>query len=135
MLEKIALGADGCYSARAMMFSLGCIQALKCNTNHCPAGVATQDPALMHGLVVPSKAVRVERFHAATVESYLHLLGATGAKSAKELRRDSLMRRVERDEIRSFAQLYPEPAVGAFNDGQVPKHWKSAWDAAEAHHF
>ena len=33
-----ALGADVCNSARAMMFALGCIQALKCNTNKCPTG-------------------------------------------------------------------------------------------------
>jgi glutamate synthase domain-containing protein 2 len=26
------------------MFALGCIQSLKCNTNHCPTGIATQVP-------------------------------------------------------------------------------------------
>ena len=39
-----------------MMFSLGCIQALKCNTNHCPTGVATQDKELMKGLDPTEKA-------------------------------------------------------------------------------
>ena len=42
-----------------MMFALGCIQALKCNTNTCPSGVATTDKRLMNGLHVPDKAHRV----------------------------------------------------------------------------
>lgn len=33
IVRNIALGADICNSARAMMFALGCIMALKCNTN------------------------------------------------------------------------------------------------------
>src|SRR5690606_27189962 len=44
ILKTVALGADACYSARGMMFALGCIQALKCNEGTCPVGVATQDP-------------------------------------------------------------------------------------------
>jgi glutamate synthase domain-containing protein 2 len=135
ILQKIALGADACYSARAMMFALGCIQALKCNTNHCPAGVATQDPKLMHGLVVESKVERVHRFQESTVDSYLDLLGATGANSGAQLRRDSLMRRVERDLVRSFADLYPPPVAGAFLAGDVPEAWKEAWEAAETSCF
>src|SRR5690606_2649817 len=52
MARAFALGADMCSSARAMMMAIGCIQALQCNTNKCPTGVATQDPALTIGLVV-----------------------------------------------------------------------------------
>jgi glutamate synthase domain-containing protein 2 len=39
ILKVIALGADACYSARGMMFALGCIQALKCNEDVCPVGL------------------------------------------------------------------------------------------------
>lgn len=42
VVKTLAIGADVCNSARAFMFALGCIQALKCNTNKCPTGVATQ---------------------------------------------------------------------------------------------
>jgi glutamate synthase domain-containing protein 2 len=52
LLSKIALGADICNSARGMMFALGCIQALKCNTNQCPTGIATQSSRLYRGLDV-----------------------------------------------------------------------------------
>ena len=36
MIKLIALGADLVYSARGMLLALGCIQALKCNSNDCP---------------------------------------------------------------------------------------------------
>jgi glutamate synthase domain-containing protein 2 len=45
----LALGADVANSARGFMLSLGCIQALKCNTNKCPTGIATTNPYLMEG--------------------------------------------------------------------------------------
>ena len=44
IVTRIIQGADFTMSARAMMFAIGCIQAMKCNTNTCPAGVAAQDP-------------------------------------------------------------------------------------------
>ena len=52
IIKRLAMGADLCYSARGMMMALGCIQALKCNSNTCPVGVTTQDPGLMVGLVL-----------------------------------------------------------------------------------
>ena len=60
------------------MFSLGCIQALRCNTNQCPVGVATQDPHLVRGLVVEDKRTRVKNFQEETVDGFLELLGAAG---------------------------------------------------------
>ena len=49
----LAAGADFVTSARGFMFSLGCIQALKCNKNTCPTGITTHDPRFQKGLVVP----------------------------------------------------------------------------------
>ena len=65
LVKNFALGADMCNSARGMMFALGCIQALECNNNTCPTGVATQDKSLMKGLVVEEKKQRVANFHKA----------------------------------------------------------------------
>ncbi len=48
--RNLALGADVTNSARGFMMSLGCIQALKCNSNKCPTGIATQNKELMYGL-------------------------------------------------------------------------------------
>ena len=59
IIKVLALGADACYAARAMMLSLGCIQALECN-NKCPTGIATQVPSLVKGLDVENKYVRIQ---------------------------------------------------------------------------
>jgi glutamate synthase domain-containing protein 2 len=85
ILRMKALGADICNSARAFMFSLGCIQALKCNSNDCPTGVATQDKMLVKGLVVTDKSERVYRFHHNTIIAVLELLGACGLKHTDEI--------------------------------------------------
>ena len=43
-------GADIVNTARGFMFSIGCIQALRCNTNNCPTGVTTHKKSLQAGL-------------------------------------------------------------------------------------
>jgi glutamate synthase domain-containing protein 2 len=58
----LAAGADFVNTARGFMFSLGCIQALRCQTNTCPTGVTTHDPRLQRGLVVEDKAARVASY-------------------------------------------------------------------------
>lgn len=57
-----AFGADYIDSARAMMLSLGCIQSLRCHTNACPTGIATNDPWRQHGLSVMDKYQRVHNY-------------------------------------------------------------------------
>jgi glutamate synthase domain-containing protein 2 len=44
------------------MFSLGCIQAMKCGSGHCPTGVTAVDPKLIAGLDPTDKAVRVANY-------------------------------------------------------------------------
>jgi len=78
IVRNIALGADICNAARAMMFALGCIQALKCNTNKCPTGVATQELGLMAGLNPDDKMVRVFNYHKNTIHAAAELIGAAG---------------------------------------------------------
>ena len=74
MARAIALGADLCNSARAMMMSIGCIQALQCNRNTCPVGVTTQNKSLIKGLNVDDKAKRVKNYHHATLISLTELV-------------------------------------------------------------
>ena len=50
MIRYLALGADTINSARAMMLALGCIQALRCDTNDCPTGITTNDPWLTENM-------------------------------------------------------------------------------------
>ena len=74
----LAAGADFVTSARGFMFSLGCIQALKCNKNTCPTGITTHDPRFQKGLVVREKYKRVARYATDIiheVESIAHSVG------------------------------------------------------------
>lgn len=108
--RTLALGADLCNSARAMMMALGCIQALQCNTNTCPVGVATQNKSLMKGLDVGNKAVRVANFHKNTVHSLVELIAAAGLTKPSQLRRDHILHRIGPNKIVPYSELYPGPA-------------------------
>lgn len=103
ILRAIAMGADICNSARGFMFSLGCIQALRCNNNSCPTGVATQDKMLMKGLVVTDKSDRVYYFHKNTLHSANELLAAAGKSSYNEVDISVFMRG---DEFTNLSDLY-----------------------------
>ncbi|MCA0179658.1 MAG: FMN-binding glutamate synthase family protein [Actinobacteria bacterium] len=61
-LVAFALGADMVNVAREAMLALGCIQAQKCHTDHCPTGVATQNQWLQRGLDPTLKSVRVANY-------------------------------------------------------------------------
>ncbi|AFC25339.1 FMN-binding glutamate synthase family protein [Saprospira grandis] len=118
LAKTLALGADACYSARAMMMAVGCIQALECHTNKCPTGVATQNKQLMKGLNVPDKAERIYSFHKKTVHALVELLAAAGMKEPSELSRKHILRRISMSEVRRYDQLYPEIPVGCLLQGQ-----------------
>ena len=103
ILRAVALGADMCNSARGFMFSLGCIQALRCNTNTCPTGVATQDKMLMKGLVVTDKSERVFHFHKNTLHAANELLAAAGKDNFSDVDISIFMRG---DEFSHLSDLY-----------------------------
>jgi glutamate synthase domain-containing protein 2 len=132
---KLALGADMCNAARAMLFALGCIQALRCNSNNCPTGVATQDPELVKGLDVTDKRQRVANFHRETVKSLFEVLGAAGLSSPTEVRPWHIMRRVGPMEVRNYSEIYPFIESGSLLGNSVPKDFQRPWQAAEAGTF
>ena len=79
-------GADFVNSARGFMFSLGCIQAMKCGSGRCPTGVTAADPRLIAGLDPADKAVRVSRYAARMIEEVemiAHSCGLTDASGFK----------------------------------------------------
>ena len=61
-IVAICLGADLINIARESMMAIGCIQAQKCHTGHCPTGVATHDPRLQEGLIPEHQAQRFARY-------------------------------------------------------------------------
>jgi glutamate synthase domain-containing protein 2 len=135
LLRAMALGADICNSARAMMMALGCIQALECNKNTCPTGVATQDPDLVRGLVVEDKKVRVANYHKHTIESFVELMAASGIDNPAKLNRHQITRRVFMNEVRTFEEIYPSVPLGAMVNGSIPQAYINSYQSASADKF
>jgi len=67
-VKALALGADGVALANSAMQAVGCVGARMCNTNNCPAGIATQRPELRKRLDVEVASQRLARFLDASVE-------------------------------------------------------------------
>ncbi len=61
-LLAFALGCDLIAVGREAMLSIGCIQAQRCHTNHCPVGIATHNRWLMQGLDPTLKSVRLANY-------------------------------------------------------------------------
>jgi glutamate synthase domain-containing protein 2 len=135
MLKRLAIGADACMSARAMMMAIGCIQALKCNSNHCPVGVATQERHLVAGLDPTDKAVRAASYHSRTIESLAEMIGALGLNSAEELKPWHLMHRVSANETRHYGELYKFLRDGDLLADELPPEYARACSSASAETF
>lgn len=104
--KTMALGADACYSARGMMFALGCIQALQCDSGKCPVGIATQDKSLYKGLDVTDKKVRVASFHKNTLKALAEFIGACGFECPEDIIPDAFFRRINHNTNASFKDIY-----------------------------
>lgn len=113
IFKALCIGADICNSARGMMLALGCIQALKCDTNNCPTGVATNNKALMRGLVVEEKWKRVKNYQYETVEDFLDLFAAAGCNSTDQLNRKYIYKQIT-DCTKSYEELYPTVPTGSY---------------------
>jgi glutamate synthase domain-containing protein 2 len=129
--SKLAMGANLCNSARGMMFALGCIQALRCNSNTCPTGVATQDPELVGGLDVPTKADRVAHYHQQTIHNFLELIAAAGMASPDDLRPVHIQKRLYNGHVRSYADIYDYVEEGSFLKGILPSSYERPWKEAD----
>jgi len=132
----LAIGADWTNAARGFMFAIGCIQSLSCNSNRCPAGVATQDPLRQRALVVPDKAERVYRFHHNTMHALAEMLAAAGIGCPGDLAPHHLARRVSETEIRLFSQMHVFLEPRELLSGACERDFYSfAWDMADANSF
>jgi glutamate synthase domain-containing protein 2 len=135
MARVLAIGADACYSARGMMFALGCIQARRCNHNDCPTGVATQSPHLVKGLDIEDKSERVHRFHRHTIRAFVELLGAAGFSDSAELRPWHIHRRLDFRRSRTYDELFEYVAPGELLGEARTTEWSALWDRASGEEF
>lgn len=136
IVRAMALGADFCNSARAMMLALGCIQALECNKNTCPTGVATQDPYFMKGLDVNDKSARVTNYHHNTVGSFVELLSSSGLDHPEKINRSHVYRRVFMNMVKTYEEIYPPLPEGCLLEGgDAPMEYESYLNKANAEAF
>ncbi|WGW04151.1 FMN-binding glutamate synthase family protein [Tropicibacter oceani] len=103
----ICAGADIVTSARGFMFSLGCIQALKCNRNTCPTGITTHDPRLQAGLVVAEKDKRVARFAKAIISEVETIAHSVGVAEPRLMRRSHVRLVCDDGSSAQMSELYP----------------------------
>lgn len=133
MLRLMALGADTINSARAMMFALGCIQSRSCNTDHCPTGIATQNPARFKALDVEHKSKRVAHYHAAMIESLVELIAVAGLERLDQLEPSHINHRVQGTTVKNYSELYPCITSNCLlSESTIPASWQTRWEQATA---
>lgn len=107
----ICAGADFVNSARGFMFSLGCIQAMKCNKNTCPTGITTHDPRLQRGLDPTDKKVKVANYCKSLVHEVEVLAHSCGVDEPRQLGRKHVRIVQANGKSVPLDELYPRPEI------------------------
>ena len=89
-LFAFALGCDAINVGREAMMAIGCIQAQRCHSNHCPTGVATHHPWLVRGVDATSKAARLANYIITLRKEVLALSRACGVPHPTLITADQL---------------------------------------------
>ncbi len=132
MMRVLALGADTINSARGMMLSLGCIQSRHCNTDKCPTGIATQDPARYENLDIDIKGERVATYHSRMIHYLVDLLAVSGLSHTDQVLPRHINRRVSENEIATYAEIYPTLDEGCLlKKSTVPEKWQMDWTMSD----
>jgi glutamate synthase domain-containing protein 2 len=105
----LCAGADFVNTARGFMFSLGCIQALRCHQNTCPTGVATHNKRLQRALVVEEKYLRVACYANNMNREIDMIAHSCGVRHARELRREHVRVVQASGQSLALSMLYPYP--------------------------
>ena len=104
----LCMGADFVSSCRGFMFALGCIQALKCHTNHCPTGITTHNPYLTRALDPTDKAVRVTNYVNSIIKETIDISHSCGLSNPHNFQRMHARIVTETGISKSMAELYPD---------------------------
>ena len=134
--RAFAQGADWANSARGFMFSIGCIQAQACHTNHCPVGVATQDALRMRALDVGDKSQRVAKFHNNTMKALAEMAGAAGLDDPRAFLPHHFMQRDNSGEMTTGEQAWPWLPEGfLLESGDDIMGYRDRWNRARPDSF
>ncbi|MGB3955355.1 MAG: FMN-binding glutamate synthase family protein [Brooklawnia sp.] len=130
-IVAFALGVDLVNVAREAMMAIGCIQAQKCHTDHCPTGVASQNPWLAHGLDPEQKSHRLVNYVQTLRRDLLKVSEAAGVRHPAMLGPDAVEILDGDRSHRTLAEVYdyrpgwgvPEPGITSAID-----HYMSRYD-------
>ncbi|WP_353499016.1 glutamate synthase-related protein [Vibrio chaetopteri] len=89
-VKAMALGADGVAISNSAMQSIGCVAARMCNTNNCPAGIATQKADLRQRLNVDKASNQLKNFFEASVTLMQVMARACGHHDLSQFNRNDL---------------------------------------------
>jgi glutamate synthase domain-containing protein 2/CDGSH-type Zn-finger protein len=89
-VKALALGADGIALANSAMQAIGCVGARICNSNNCPAGIATQSPELRTRIDIEQSAKRLDNFLRASVDLMKVMARACGHDHLQQFDRSDL---------------------------------------------
>ena len=101
--------------------SLGCIQALICDTERCPVGIATQNPALYKGLDPANKSVRVFNLHLNTIKATKEMMEACGFLDTESIHASKIFRKIDSQITKSFEEIYFKK-LSQFKQQQIFNH-------------
>ena len=133
MVRIMALGADTINSARGMMFALGCIQSRHCNTDKCPTGIATQNPARYQALDVTNKGERVANYHRSMIHHLVELLEVAGLETTEDIKPWHVNRRLNAEVVKNYSEIYESLEKNCLlKENTVPDNWKQNWNNAQA---
>ncbi len=135
IIRKMALGADMVNLARPFMFSIGCIQAIRCNENTCPTGVTTNLPRRYKAIVPHEKALRVQNFHQNTLHSLCELSGAMGFASPHQATPDRIYIRGDQGCATTLADEYHFIEKDDFLRDKATEYYRNDWLRASAEQF
>ena len=93
VVKAVALGADACYVATAVLLALGCHLCRTCQSGKCNWGIATQRPELIKRLNPDVGSKRLVNLMTAWKHEIKELLGGMGINSIEALRGNRLMLR------------------------------------------
>ncbi|MCP5034811.1 MAG: FMN-binding glutamate synthase family protein [Actinomycetia bacterium] len=105
-LLAMTMGADMVNVGREPMLAIGCIQAQKCHTGHCPTGVATQSKWLMRGLDPIDKSARAANYVISLRHGLLQLANACGQAHPGAVGVESIGFLIEGGDLVSLREQY-----------------------------
>lgn len=89
-VKALALGADAIAISNSAMQAIGCVGARICNTNNCPAGIATQNPELRKRLNIEDSAQKLNNFLRSSIELMKVMARACGHDNIKDFNKSDL---------------------------------------------